>query len=193
MRKYFAAHKKMWSKRNDTQHDMKYTSKINLAELEAESVKEKIKVDLVGDMELVEEENDRLLSYIFVSKRDKEFSAGFVNYLRRIGFEERHIPTSLIEMAERRTRKNEIKKSDLPLCHYIKSYGECLSINRNNCPYRHIPNETMEKVALLNQDYFIPNEGYIKVSFVVVVRIYNKINPFLRNKSFLIELLIEIN
>ena len=165
MRKYFTVEKKTWSKQANTQSDVKYTSKINLAELNAESSKEKINLDLIGDMELVEEPNDRLLSFIFFSQRDKEFAVGFVDYLRRIGVEECNIPASLFEMAIERRRKKEHKKSELPLCPYVKSFGECMNINRNNCPYRHIPNEAMETVALLNQDFYVPSEGYIKVSF----------------------------
>lgn len=155
MRKYFPMKKTLFSSSIANENNEKLT------ETDAESVQENVDIELIGDTELVKKENERILSFILLTKKDKEYSEGFLNYLKRIGFDEKNIPKILIEMASRRCQKKEKEKSDYPLCPYIKSFGECMSINKTSCPFRHKPNLTADAIRLLDENFPIPSEGYI--------------------------------
>ena len=90
MRKYFPMKKTLFnptsvSKNNETI----CSSTTNVTEIDVECCKENINIDLIGDSELVKEDNERILSFILLTKKDKEYSEGFLNYLRRIGFDEK--------------------------------------------------------------------------------------------------------
>jgi len=166
MRKYFSVPKTLFDQPNTKKDDdceSNCMSTINLAEIEVESCKENMNVHLVGDTELVKEDNQRILSFFLLTKKDKEYSEGFLNYLRRIGFDERKIPKMLIEMASERLVKREREKSNYPLCPYIKSFGECMSMNKSSCMYRHKPNSSADAIRLLDENFPMPSEGYVNV------------------------------
>ena len=44
----------------------------------------------------------------------------------------------LIEMASKRLIKKEKEKCEYPLCPYVKSFGECMSINKSSCVFRYM-------------------------------------------------------
>ena len=175
MRKYFAVPKSILCPSKDESF---CSSQIDINEVESDACKEKLNVKLEGKTELVQDDKDRILSYILLTKRDKDYSEGFLNYLRRIGFDEKNIPKVLIEMASKRAAKKEQDKIEYPLCPYVKSYGECLHINRTSCLYRHKPNQASEAIRLLDEDFYMPSEGYIKVykernieiSFIIIIK-----------------------
>lgn len=127
-----------------------------------DSCRDSFHIQLTGENEIVRDDNDRILSFILLTKRDKIYSEGLLNYLRRVGFEEKSIPKLLIEMASKRAAKNELDKLSLPLCPYVKSFGECMSLNKTSCRYRHKPSAKADEIRLLDENYPMPSEGYIK-------------------------------
>jgi hypothetical protein len=75
-------------------------------------------------------------------------------------------------MAKINKNEIELKSNNNSLCPLIKSFGEC--IDANNCSYRHKLNIDEDKVKLLNDNFPIPSEGFVKVFIKLIQTILNK-------------------
>ena len=73
----------------------------NPSVVETFDVEDALNVKLLGENELVRDDSDRILSFILISKSDKDFSTGLLNHFRRIGVEEKKIPKILYDMASK--------------------------------------------------------------------------------------------
>jgi superfamily II DNA/RNA helicase len=196
MRKFFAKEKTV----SPTQYDTTTatttdeSTHINLNEIEQEArSKVELNLELLGDSELVLDDDQRILSFIFLTKYDKEYSEGLLNFLRRIGFNERYIPRLLVQMAQRRASKKELTKETTSLCHYVKSFGECMEINKMNCKYRHKPNARSEAIHLLDEETPMPSEGYVKFKVAHVVDTNHCYIHLLGHQDLRLENTIEYN
>jgi hypothetical protein len=114
--------------------------------------------------QFVENDHQRITSYVLLTEDDKHYSEGLLNYLLRIGVEKKYLPSMLFDMAKKRKEKKEAAKSDRSLCPYIKSYGKCMSQNSStSCPYRHKLDPFHDQLRYLDEEFRIPNEGFIEV------------------------------
>jgi superfamily II DNA/RNA helicase len=128
--------------------------------------------DMTNDNEIKEDLasnfQQRLCSFLLYGKSEREYSDSLVNFLKRVGQKEEQIPHELLEMAAKRQEKRELKRTKEPLCPFIKSFGKCMSPGYKSCPYRHLPNAETDKLAMIDQNFAVPREGFVrfKVSHV---------------------------
>jgi hypothetical protein len=117
------------------------------------------------ESQFVDNDRQRITSYVLLTEDDKHYSEGLLNYLLRIGVEKKYLPSMLFDMANKRREKKEAAKSDRSLCAFIKSYGKCMASNfsANNCPYRHKLDPFHDQLHYLDDEFRIPNEGFIEV------------------------------
>ena len=64
--------------------------------------------------------------------------------------------------------KNEASKLCLLLCPYVKSFGDCMNISKEDCIYRHRPHVQVDEIRALDEHFNVPREGYVtfEVAFI---------------------------
>lgn len=133
-----------------------------------ESLEENLKVELKDQFQLVDKEEDRLCSFIMITKSTRDFSEGLYNFLIRLGSNEKDFPQLFTKLVQECKDRNENKKLDLPLCPYIKTFGACMNVNPTSCLFRHRPNREKDAVKYLDESFQIPSEGFVrfKIAFI---------------------------
>lgn len=129
-------------------------------------VDDELNVELKNEHLIVDDDRERLCSFIFLKRSDKEHALGMYNYLTRIGMEESKLPRMFVKMAHEMRERKEGKLADQPLCPYVKTFGNCMDINPSACMYRHRPDIHVDQINILDpdSDFRIPCEGYVRVS-----------------------------
>ena len=112
MRAHFDGNKKV--ERID--HDTTATSSATLCDSASN-----FGVELKNETQVVINDEDRLVSYSFISSNEKHYSEGFLNFLRRTGYPEQNLPKSLVNTCEKNRLKNESIKKNLNICPYVVS------------------------------------------------------------------------
>jgi hypothetical protein len=127
-------------------------------------------IDDEFDLDRQNDELDHCRSYMLLTPKEYEYSQGLLNYLMRVGVNEKNLPEMLVKMAEEKKNSKEMFKIEKPLCPYVKSYGKCVSPLKN-CDHRHFLHIKEDALREISSDksniLCVPNEGFVKVNLRV--------------------------
>ena len=106
-----------------------------------------------------------LCSFLFFTPDDRAVSAGLLAHLKRVGHDEHTLPAAFVSLAKRSDERDEEARASLPLCPFVKSYGQCVDNGANvahRCPYRHAASAQHDAMHRLDDELCVPNEGYVR-------------------------------
>ena len=125
---------------------------------------DRMDVVIKDEIQLPEDESERLRSFILFTEKDLVHAEGLLNFLMRIGYDEQYLPKNLLDRNKKRQVKNEAKKKDnREICPYLNSFGRCMSEIPASCVFRHKFYPEIDKQRDIFNGLMIPSEGFVKV------------------------------
>jgi hypothetical protein len=164
MRRFFSSVKQSSSSSNDRAN--KSRSSDGQQTDDDDDEKTQMKIELKNENLFVDDDRERLCSYIFLKKTDLVHSLGLYNFLIRTGLDESKFPTMFKNMVKACRASKENENMNNPLCPYLNSFGSCMDANPSSCVYRHVPNKRSDEVYHLDTNMKIPSEGFVRVSWI---------------------------